>query len=292
MGTPSVAYKQAHNPAPKIKGSLQGLQSTVRYRVEWADAFTFANEVLGLLDGKPWKWPASPNMRATEANIEPVALKSTPDAGGSTPGSYYRYAFVDVTFSSITNNLPMTGTSEQPIANQFDPANPIEMSSFQVQYAAEMIKIPSGAIKWAATDNTGAAQSVPGTIRPPSSGSDYIRSPTFNLAITLHNCLSLDASVIKNKIGRVNDATMFSICTPETVLLDGVSSSRRQMSNGLSIIDITLNYKWKKVGWNYAMADNGTLYRYVDQGGNPVYSKTDIAPLTVISPSLRWRPGS
>lgn len=291
MGTPSVAYKQAHSPAPKIKGSLQGLQSTVRYRVEWADAFTFANEVLGLLDGNPWKWPASPNMRATEANIEPIAIKDTPDTGGgSVPGTYYRWAYVDVTFSSITSNLAMTGTAEQPPANQFDAANPIEMSSFQIQYASEMIKIPNGTLKWADTTNIGANQILPISIRAPESGAYYMRVPTFNLNITLHNCLYVQASNFAEKVGKVNSATMFGTCDPETVLFDGVNTSRREMSDGTAILDVTLNYKWRKSGWNVAMGSNGYLYQYSKIDGKLVYERDDILPLTIISPAQRWYP--
>ena len=288
MGAPTVPYKQAHSPSPRISASLQGLSSNVRYKVDWSDAFAFVNSALGLLDGNPWAWPASPNMRATSANIEPVGHKSRTGIG-SAPGEYYESAWVDVTFSSIVSTPPMVG--EYPEATQFDPGNPIEMSSFQVQYAAEMIKIPSGAVKWATTDASGSAQTVPADLPAPSSGSDYIRSPTFNLSLTLHNCRYANSAMFQEKIGKVNIVSMWG-CGPETVLFDGVSTSRREMSNGLSILDITLVYKWKKSGWNVAMARNGKLYRYTDLSNTPIYWRTDINPLKIVPPSSRWFPGS
>lgn len=291
MGEPTVKYKQAHNPSPRIKGSLQGLQSTVRYIVAWADAFTFVNDALGLLDGAPWKWPASPNMRATEANIEPVGVKTGASGGGSAPGTYYDKAYVDVTFSSITANLAMTGTSEQPVANQFDPANPIEMSSFQIQYAAEAIKLPNGTLKWAASTNTGANQIVPATVRDPESGAAYMRVPTFNLSVTLHNCLYVQASNFADKIGKVNNATIFGNCEPETVLFDGVNTTRRAMSDGTAILDVALNYKWRKNGWNTAMSSAGTMLQYCKAADNKlIYERADILPLSIILPSQRWKP--
>lgn len=287
MGAPTVPYKQAASPSPRITANLQGLSSNVRYKVDWADAFTFVNSALGLLDGAPWAWPASPNMRATSANIEPVGHISRGGIG-SAPGEYYESAFVDVTFSSTVATPPGVAY-EQPVATQFDPANPIEMSSFQVQYAAEMIKIPSGAVKWATTTASGAAQSVPADLPQPSSGSDFIRAPTFNLSLTLHNCRYVNSGMFSDRIGKVNIATMWG-CGAETVLFDGVSTSRREMSDGTAILDVTLVYKWKKSGWNVAMARNGQLYRYTDLSNTPIYWRTDISPLTIIPPSSRWSP--
>lgn len=291
MGTPTVAYKQVVNPSPRVRGSLSGLSATVRYRVSWADAFTFTNQVLGLLDGSPWHWPASPNMRATEANIEPIAVKNAPEADGSTPGTFYKHAFVDVTFNSIVVGIPQTGIAEQPPANQFDPANPIEMSSFQVQYGVEPIKLPAGSLEWRALKADYTAQTVPSNVPLPGSGSDYSMSPTFNLNLTMHNCMQIDAATLTDKMGKVNDATVFSICPVETLLLQGATTSRREMSNGQPIIDITLNYKWKKIGWNVCMAMDGNLYRYGPKTGGTVYERADISPLSVVKPATRWRPG-
>jgi hypothetical protein len=289
MSAPTVPYKQAASPSPRISANLQGLSANVRYKVDWADAFEFVNSALGLLDGVPWAWPASPNMRATSANIEPVGHISRGGIG-SAPGEYYESAFVDVTFSSIVSTPPGVAY-EQPAATQFDPSDPIEMSSFQVQYAAEMIKVPSGAVKWATAEADGTAQYVPADMPQPSSGSDFIRAPTFNLSLTLHNCLYANSSMFQDRVGKVNISTMWG-CKPETVLFDGVSTSRREMSSGLSILDITLNYKWKKSGWNVAMARNGKLYRYTDLTNTPIYWRTDIKPLTIVPPSSRWFPGA
>jgi hypothetical protein len=85
---------------------------------------------------------------------------------------------------------------------------------------------------------------------------------------------------------------MWGNCEPESVLLDGVSSTQRSLSNGIVILDVTLNYKWQKTGWNVAMSSNGELYRYVKQNGLTVYSTGDINPASVILPSQRWRPTS
>ena len=287
MSAPTVPYKQAASPSPRITANLQGLSANVRYKVDWADAFTFVNSTLGLLDGNPWAWPASPNMRATSANIEPIGHISRGGIG-SAPGEYYESAFVDVTFSSIVSTPPMSG--EYPPATQFDPSNPIEMSSFQVQYASESIKIPSGALKWAATTATGSAQTIPAGVAKPGNGSDFYRSPCFSLSLTLHNCRYVNASVFANKVGKVNQAAMWG-CEPESILFDGVSTSRRDMSNGTGILDVTLIYKWKQTGWNVSLGTNGVLYRYATQAGNLVYSKADIYPTSIITPSMRWAPG-
>jgi hypothetical protein len=165
------------------------------------------------------------------------------------------------------------------------------MSSFTIQYSPQMIRIPGGALKWATATATGAAQTVPSTVKDPSlSGGEYIRKPSFNLNITLHNCLYIDAGNFADKVGRVNESTMWGNCEPESVLLDGVSSTQRSLSNGIVILDVTLNYKWQKTGWNVAMSSNGELYRYVKQNGLTVYSTGDINPASVILPSQRWRP--
>jgi hypothetical protein len=214
---------------------------------------------------------------------------------GSAPGEYFEKAHIDVTFNSQSQQVGGmdVGGSDTIPALQFDQTSPVEMSSFTIQYSPQMIRIPGGALKWATATATGAAQTVPSTVKDPSlSGGEYIRKPAFNLNITLHNCLYIDAGNFADKVGRVNESTMWGNCEPESVLLDGVSSTQRSLSNGIVILDVTLNYKWQKIGWNVAMGSNGELYRYVKQNGLTVYSTGDINPASVILPSQRWRPTS
>lgn len=289
MGAPSVSFKQVVNPSPKVTGTLQGLQSTVRYVVSWANAFTFTNDVLGLNDGVPWNWPASPNMRAVEARIDPVAVKPNPEADGSTPGTFFSKAYVDVTFASVTRSIPQAGTIDQPVADQLDPDNPVEMSSYRISYGCEMIKLPSGCLKWSNQKADGAAQSLDADLKPPEAGGVYMRSPTFSLDFTLHNCLQLKSTNIISKVGKVNDVLVFG-CDPETLLFDGLNTSRREMSNGLPIVDITLNYKWRQVGWNVAMSGKGTLLRYAATDNSFIYKRSLIGPLDIIPPAQRWKP--
>ena len=299
MGAPSVAYKISYTSPPRYSGSrANGLSAQVRYKVNWADAFTFVNDVLGAVDGAPWAFPASPNLRATEAVINPIGVKSGGAGDGTTgtvPGQYFEKAHIDVTFNSQASQVGGmdTGFTENIPALQFDQANPIEMSSFQIQYSAQMIKIPGGSLDWALADANGTAQSVPSTVKSPTlSGAEYVRKPAFNLNLTLHNCLYINADNFNSKIGCVNDTTMFGTCTPETLLFDGASSNHRSLSNGRAIIDVTLNYKWQKVGWNTAMASNGNIYSYVKKDGTDVYVRADIRPETIIPPSQRWSPNS
>jgi hypothetical protein len=299
MGAPTVAYKISYTSPPRYSGSrANGLSAQVRYKVDWANAFTFVNDVLGALDGSPWAFPASPNLKATEATINPIGVKSGGSGDGTTgsaPGEYFEKAHIDVTFNSQSQQvggMDVSGSDTIP-ALQFDQTSPVEMSSFNIQYSPQMIRIPGGALKWATANATGAAQSVPSTVKDPSlSGGEYIRKPAFNLNITLHNCLYIDAGNFADKVGRVNESTMWGNCEPESVLLDGVSSTQRSLSNGIVILDVTLNYKWQKTGWNVAMSSNGELYRYVKQNGLTVYSTGDINPASVILPSQRWRPTS
>jgi hypothetical protein len=297
MGAPSVAYKVSYTSPPRYSGSrANGLSAQVRYKVDWANAFTFVNDVLGAIDGSPWAFPASPNLKATEATINPIGVKSGGSGDGTTgsaPGEYFEKAHIDVTFNSQSQQvggMDVSGSDTIP-ALQFDQTSPVEMSSFTIQYSPQMIRIPGGALKWATATATGAAQTVPSTVKDPSlSGGEYIRKPSFNLNITLHNCLYIDAGNFADKVGRVNESTMWGNCEPESVLLDGVSSTQRSLSNGIVILDVTLNYKWQKTGWNVAMSSNGELYRYVKQNGLTVYSTGDINPASVILPSQRWRP--
>jgi hypothetical protein len=299
MGAPSVAYKVSYTSPPRYSGSrANGLSAQVRYKVDWANAFTFVNDVLGAIDGSPWAFPASPNLKATEATINPIGVKSGGAGNGTTgsaPGEYFEKAHIDVTFNSQSQQVGGmdVGGSDTIPALQFDQTSPVEMSSFTIQYSPQMIRIPGGALKWATATATGAAQTVPSTVKDPSlSGGEYIRKPAFNLNITLHNCLYIDAGNFADKVGRVNESTMWGNCEPESVLLDGVSSTQRSLSNGIVILDVTLNYKWQKIGWNVAMGSNGELYRYVKQNGLTVYSTGDINPASVILPSQRWRPTS
>ena len=298
MGAPSVNFSQTATP-PRITANPQGLTSVVKYRTAWADAFTFVNEVLGILDGRPWQWPSSPNMRAYNADIEPIGLRqdvasqAKPESYGSSPGEFYEFAIITVTFGSqaVLATMPFTGDMISiPPADQFDPDNPIEMSSYTVDYNTEMIKCPGGSLMWSSNKADGSPQTVAAGVRPPDSGSAYYRIPTFDLNLTLHNCLRLDNSVIVNKVGKVNNSALFTNCERETTLLDGLRTSRREMSDGVAILDVTLKYKWRAIGWNVTLGNDGVFYRYVKSDGFPNYAETDNAPLSVISTNLRWKP--
>ena len=299
MGAPSVPFRQAATPAPRISASPQGLTAVVRYRVAWADAFTFVNEILGILDGQPWQWPSSPNMRAYNAEIEPLGVadnvaQQTKDVSyGSSPGEFYEWAMVTVTFGSqaVLATMPFTGdTINIPPADQFDPANPVEMSSYQVTYGTEMIKIPGGALKWSGTKADGSSQTVPTTVRAPDSGTTYWRVPTFDLNIVMHNCLYVDYSAVRDKIGKVNLGVTFTTCEQETLLFNGLQTNRREMSDGTVILDVTLNYKWKSIGWNVTLGNDGEFYRYELSPGVYTYEPANIKPEIIIPPETRWKP--
>jgi hypothetical protein len=299
MGAPSVAYKVSYTSPPRYSGSrANGLSAQVRYKVDWANAFTFVNDVLGAIDGSPWAFPASPNLKATEATINPIGVKSGGSGNGTTgsaPGEYFETAHIDVTFNSQSQQvggMDVSGSDTIP-ALQFDQTSPVEMSSFTIQYSPQMIRIPNGGIEWDTLNANGTAQTVPSTIKSPSnSGGEYLRKPAFNLNMTLHNCLYVNASNFKDKIGCINNAKMFGDCDIETVLFDGVSTTQRSLSNGIVILDVTLNYKWQKVGWNTAMGSDGNIYHIMTKTGLSVYQKADIKPDTIIPPSQRWRPTS
>lgn len=301
MGAPSVSFLQLHSPRPRVSASPQGLTAVVRYRVRWDDAFTFVNEILGILDGVPWAWPASPNMLAYNAEIEPDGLRQNPTQGlvanasyGSSPGEFYEFGLITVTFGSQSTltTLPYTDTTIVPPSMTFDPADPIEMSSYQVTYGTEMIKIPGGALAWSANNADGSGQTIPAGVSAPESGAAYYRVPTFDLNLTMRNCLYVDYSIVRNKIGRVNNAVIFSVCERETLLLNGLMTNRREMSDGISILDVTLQYKWRSIGWNVAIGSDGNFYRYImkDKAPAAIYTETDIHPMSVISPNIRWKP--
>jgi hypothetical protein len=298
MGTPSVDFAQIQSPPPRISASPQGLNAVVRYNVAWSDAFTFVNEILGILDGSPWIWPASPNMRAYNAEIEPVGVRANvtsqakPISYGSSPGEYYERALVSVTFGSqaVLASMPFDSIINLPPATQFDPADPIEMSSYQVNYTTEMIKIPGGAVDWSTNTASGGVQTIPAGVAKPESGAAYYRVPTFDLNMTLHNCLYVDYSVIRNKIGKVNNATLFTNCERETMLLNGLGTARREMSDGTVILDVTLNYKWRSIGWNVALGSDGNFYRYVRTTGTAIYPETALHPTDILPAPTRWKP--
>jgi|DEB19_MinimDraft_3_1074340.scaffolds.fasta_scaffold02962_3 hypothetical protein len=300
MGAPTVAYKVSYTSPPRYSGSrANGLSAQVRYKVDWANAFTFVNDVLGAIDGSPWAFPASPNLKATEATINPIGVKSGGSGDGTTgsaPGEYFEKAHIDVTFNSQSQQvggvMDVEGSETIP-ALQFDQSDPIEMASFNIQYSPQMIRIPGGSLKWSGFANDGSLQVVPTDVKSPTlSGGEYIRKPAFNLNITLHNCLSIKSENFVDKIGKINNSVIFGSCTEETVLFDGVSSTQRSLSNGLAIIDVTLNYKWQKIGWNVAMGSDGEIYRYEKKNGDDVYETADIRPTVIIPPSQRWSPTS
>jgi len=298
MGTPTVSFKQLHSPSPRVSASPQGLTAVVKYNVAWEDAFTFVNEILGILDGQPWIWPASPNMRAYNADIEPVGVRadvagqSKPISYGSSPGEYYERALVTVTFGSQASltTMPFESTINLPPSTQFDQNNPVEMSSYQVTFATEMIKLPAGSLKWSSSKADLTPQTIPAGVSNPESGAAYMRVPTFDLNMTLHNCLYVDFTIVNQKIGKVNDVTMFSILEPETLLFNGMSTQRREMSDGTLILDVTLNYKWRSIGWNVAFGSDGNLYRYIRTGSTLVYEEEDINPTAILPPAVRWKP--
>ena len=119
----------------------------------WADAFTFANQILiaptathvgGITWNAPWQLPVpfgsgpTPPVYAQSFSIKPCGASggAIPNKG-MLPGEFYTNAIVTVHFDSISY---IQQTSDDPLAlNQLDPANPITACEQSVEINGKIV---------------------------------------------------------------------------------------------------------------------------------------------------------
>lgn len=205
----------------EISGDVRsGYHATVPYLVAWADAFTFADEMLGHSQAftvgpvtyyLPYQFPASSAvLYAQRFRIEPCGYNGAPlgETQGLAPGDFFEWAKITVEFE--TPPQTMQAQDDPQNLNQLDPANPITMCSQSVRSSGKMETRKNGSYVYAS--GSFAGKPVPGDFAVPTSES--------KLVLTFPRVPYLPWQLIRPYLNTINSASILNCGIGELLLED------------------------------------------------------------------------
>jgi len=207
----SVPYEEAHGSCV-AQISEKGMQISRSYFVDWANRFTFVNQVIGAQVADP----DFTKIRAKEANI----VGNGKSSHNATTGAIaYEKALITVTFKT----------------NDKDKQNDDTILSQEVDFAANFVTVPRKGYTWI---GGGELNQDPGK---------FLGVCEFGFERKYVPTLDIDA--IFSLLGKVNSATFYGR-DPAKVLFQGVKAKRESKWDGSD--GWTLNYKFigRTESWN------------------------------------------
>lgn len=257
MPAPTVPWKLVPDSLTIDGDRDSGYRATATFKVDWSDAFTFVDTIMGQTSGTtelpptwsdPWQFPNSGNAKlyARSFRIKPQgeASKSLGTNKGLIPGEYFGECFIDVTFETWKTQNP-----------QFDPANPITYCEQSVRSAAKMV-----------TRKASGYEFVDGS---PVKGDFAAPVTESTLVLTFPRVPFLPWQLVQPYIGKLNSVAIFN-CDIGSLLFEGTSVKYVQQANGEVGTQAELNFAYNHLGrdWNFIEKPDGS-YAKVRQKGNP-----------------------
>lgn len=199
----SVSYLEQHGSAVVQVGE-KGMQISRSYFVDWADRYTFINEVIGTQKADP----EFTKIRAKEATIVGNGVSSHNNTTGAIA---YEKALINVIFKT----------------NDKDTQNDDTILSQEVDFAANFVTIKRDGFDWA---DGGDLDQDPGKFMG-----------VFEFGFERKYVPTLDIDLINGVLGKVNNATFYGRDVGH-VLFAGVKAKRESKWDGSD--GWTMNYKF------------------------------------------------
>jgi len=234
----TVSCTEVH-PRPALMVDRDGrVSGTMRFRVAWEDALTFAQEVLGRtveMDGRlvrylPLTHPLSDTCVAMSTSIQPFGKPSGADAAGRLT---YEAAIVDVNFEAEGGGVDPADETETLVEESLEPN-------------VEMLTWPGAGLFW------DSAKTVPVT-------SDEIASEvkpvyTMDWVYRRRGLRSLPSAIV-SLMGHVNASAVVSMSLgltfeAETLLYNPPVISRTRTTDGWTAFDVTYRFTARPWSWN------------------------------------------
>lgn len=279
MATITVPYKVMAR-GYRVSGDVRsGLKAVVPYYVAWADAFTFAQQVIGgatvvragsgwhVTWTAPYQFPAvSRPLYAQRFDIEPCGANGTSIGAtkGLAPGEYWDHAIVRVEFES-PSAVQQIG-DDPGGANQLDPSNPITACEQSVKMAGKMQTLKAGSYLYQSGN--------------PVIGDFAVPMCDTKLVLKFPRVPFLPYQVLRPYINTVNNAALFGNAKGQ-LLLEGADTVYTPMADGSYGQAVTLEFAENAIGdWNSIAKPDGT-YDLVYKAGasntdaNRIFAYTD-----------------
>ena len=227
------------------------------FDVDWADRWTFMGLMLGgpvLMPDNNWYiYPPQYYPRT------PLIAKNSSYKGIGEPG----ISGSDITYTKARIRITY-GLAEFTIAEQEDPAIWMEESSV---YKAEILQIPSYALKFSGTDEK---------ITEPAG----IIVITADITLVRYNVAYLDRAAVEAMCGKVNSATFLNY-PAGTLLFMGFSPKRTINVYGWSsMYTVSVGIKYKPEGWNnFFRPGHGWTAVVINDDDDPLYESGDFSSL-------------
>jgi hypothetical protein len=250
----------------------------VEYQIEdWANADEFANALLGIstytgfIDRVgPHRHPLSSNLVCTTAV---VSGRGRPTKNAEGTPQYASGAIIQAEYRSpAVGGGSINVTDEPGLAFHIDPSSgPILWCTQECDFGVELITLNNHQSKFV-SDNKPVKVPI------------QIRIPIITLALTFHRVPYLPISLLRTKVGKINDATFLG-CDAFTVAFDGARTIKEVQSNGQQSRKIALNFSWRPYSWNRMLRDDklptdtNAWDLITSPTGGSRYEPTDLSPL-------------
>lgn len=269
--SPTVPYKML-SKGYRVSGSIKdGYKAQVKFLTTWADAFTFADQVMGRVArpavktpgvnftaNAPWLFPgvvpgnSAARLYASDFEIEPIGQNGQPLPAyfGLRPGEFFSHALVSVTFE--TPNVSWSALDDPNGLQQLDPDNPITLCEQSIRFGGQLrTRKGSGYVY-----SDGVA--LKGTLAHPE--------PETNLVLKFPRVPYLPRKLIQSYVGSVNDRAVLQADTG-TLLCQGGETQFTATTDGLQGQMLVLEFTEGPRDWNkFERPDTGAFDSVYQKG--------------------------
>lgn len=261
MPAPSVPFEVFSEGYRISGGRKESLRATVPYLVLWQDAFTFYNEIMGDRGTAAYALPASPNLYADRADIEPIGQKDGVWTNlGLTPGEAFTHARITVDFT-VSDWNPLGTTSFQ-----LDPSNPISYCEVEVDHSVKVETEKGGGFEFA------DGEPLVGDV-----GRLVVES---KLVLTFPELTSLPWQLVRPYLGKTNSVAILD-CPIGTLLLEGTKIKFEPGPLGVRNQSVQLVFLYQDYDWNFKPRKNGVLAKVRRKGdtSKSIYESVNFSTL-------------
>jgi hypothetical protein len=196
----------------------------------------------------PLQYTDNTALFAASFNINPILSPSGSASAPSAVEVAYRYAQVDLTYSTPSYN--MSGTDA--------------FVTIEGEAGGQEVTVPFQSYSF--SDGSKPEQPV------------GILVPNQQITMTYHRVPYVDYSTFTGYAGTVNSATFLGL-SAGYVLCNPIKWSTGITVGSLPLYEVTYSFSWRAVPWNKFLKADGTYDTLTNSAGSPVFGSTDFNAL-------------
>jgi hypothetical protein len=271
----------------KISGDISsGYKATVPFLVDWINAYTFADEIMGkgntftivgniitVQYHSPMLFPGTvARLYAKSFDIEPIGQNGEPLTPyfGLEPGEFFTKALVVVQFE--TYPLQISPFDDPSGLQQLDPANPITLCEQSIKIAGKMVTRKGSGYTYA------DGKVLIGDIGLPQRD--------VKLVLKFPRLPLLPWQQVQAYVGSLNNASVLG-CATGTLIFNGGDSQFTATNAGIQGQMMVLEFDWQAYDWNKQYRPDTGLLDWVYQRGGIGDASKRLFPYKTLS-DLFW----